>query len=99
MLDLFVGGEGFAENLAFLRPMLSILITDFPLASTGGKALPRSPAAVPMQRMGTRNEKNPNLHALLGFPKKKPPLFTNGDEEGQFFYLQVFIGIIANVLG
>jgi hypothetical protein len=33
------------------------------------------------------------------FPKKEPPLFTNGDEEGQFFYLQVFIGIIANVLG
>jgi hypothetical protein len=33
------------------------------------------------------------------FPKKKPPLVTNGDEEGQFFYLKGFIGIIANVLG
>ena len=34
--------------------MRRILITDFPLTSTGGKALQRSPAAVPMKRMETR---------------------------------------------
>ncbi|WP_448872791.1 hypothetical protein [Desulfobulbus propionicus] len=84
--------------------MRSILITTLPLMPPSEKALQRSPTAVPMQRMGTRKETNqPSLTRISmrfpAFPKKKPPLFTNGDEEGQFFYLQVFIGIIANVLG